>query len=144
MVNTGVNVECGKTSPVDTLASRLKTAREQSGLSQTELAKKAQLSQSTVGNIEAGIRAGAQSLAALAIALGVRYQWLRDGELPMKAQAEAASAWPFQRLTPERWAELDSYARAAMEEAALSKLRELTQEREATAQDASRKRAAPG
>ena len=50
------------------------------------------VAQSTVGNIEAGIRDGASSLAAIADALQVRYWWLRDGEgamEPSKLRADA-------------------------------------------------------
>jgi transcriptional regulator with XRE-family HTH domain len=123
-VNTSVSDASGKTAPVDTLPSRLKAARDAKGLSQPELARRAGVAQSTVGNIESGIRAGAQSLAALAIALEVRYQWLRDGELPMR-QAIEPMAWPFRYINPEEWGRLQPHERAAMEEAALEKLREI-------------------
>jgi transcriptional regulator with XRE-family HTH domain len=64
---------------MDTLASRLAYARKLRKIPQAKLAALAGVSQSTVGNIEAGIRDGASSLAALADALSVRYWWLRDG-----------------------------------------------------------------
>lgn len=64
---------------VDTLPSRLAHARKLRDLTQGKLAQMAGVSQSTIGNIEAGIRDGASSLAAIADALQVRYWWLRDG-----------------------------------------------------------------
>lgn len=64
---------------MDTLASRLAFARKTRDLSQPALAKLAGLSQSAIGNIEAGIRGGASSLAQIAHALQVSYWWLRDG-----------------------------------------------------------------
>jgi transcriptional regulator with XRE-family HTH domain len=77
---------------VDTLPSRLNHARTLRGLSQSKLAELAGVSQSTVGNIEAGIRDGAASLAAIADALQVRYWWLRDGEGPMEPTKLRADA----------------------------------------------------
>lgn len=77
---------------VDTLPSRLAHARKLRGLSQDKLAQAAGVSQSTIGNIEAGIRDGASSLTAIADALQVRYWWLRDGTGPMDLQALRADA----------------------------------------------------
>lgn len=126
-VNTDVSGQSGTTLVVDTLAARLKEAREEAGMSQPELARAASVSQGTIGNIEAGLRTGSQSLAAIALALRVRYLWLRDGQLP-KREPVVPTAWPFRRITADRWAELDAYERAAMEEAALTKLAELQAE----------------
>lgn len=67
---------------VTTIATRLKSARIEMGWSQDVLAKKSGVSQGTVGNIEAGIRRSYGSLPRIAEALGVRNNWLRDGELP--------------------------------------------------------------
>lgn len=69
---------------MDTLASRLKAARESRKLTQAALAQAAGVSQSTVGNIEAGTRGGLESLAPLAHALQVAYWWLRDGSGEME------------------------------------------------------------
>ncbi len=88
---------------MDTLPSRLAHARKLRDLTQGKLAQMAGVSQSTIGNIEAGIRDGASSLAAIADALQVRYWWLRDGTGPMElhklrpdaqAIAEAFDALP--------------------------------------------------
>ena len=86
-VNTNVFNDGGITGWMDSLASRLIAARELRKLTQTQLGKSAGVSQSTIGNIEAGIRDGAASLASIANALGVRYFWLRDGEGDMEARA---------------------------------------------------------
>jgi transcriptional regulator with XRE-family HTH domain len=78
-------------------------------LTQAKLAKLVGLSQGAIGNIESGQRDGQNSLANIAIALGVRYRWLRDGEEPMQASeptpqgqamtdAEAALLREFRRL----------------------------------------------
>lgn len=37
----------------------------------------------------------------------------------------AAHPWPFRRINPSMWSGLDPYVRAAMEEAALQKMREI-------------------
>ena len=65
---------------VDTIASRLKHARDLKDWTQGQLAKNAGVTQGTVGNIEAGLRKSLQSLPRLADALGVRHVWLRDGD----------------------------------------------------------------
>lgn len=48
-------------------------------MSQTELAKKAGVSQSTIGNLEAGLRKTAKNVTAIAAALQVNPFWLADG-----------------------------------------------------------------
>ena len=70
---------------MDTLAKRLRHAREDRDLTQTGLAKLAGVSQGTIGNIEAGIRGGLQSLAPIAMALQINYLWLRDGNGEMNS-----------------------------------------------------------
>ena len=85
------------------MPSRLAHARKLRDLTQGKLAQMAGISQGTIGNIEAGIRDGASSLAAIADALQVRYWWLRDGTGAMElhklrpdaqAIAEAFDALP--------------------------------------------------
>ena len=91
-VNTGVIFSDGISLDMDTLPCRLTYARESRGLTQTQLAKLAGVGQSTVGNIEAGIRGGLNSLAPIANALQIRYQWLRDGDGEMELPR---TSWPF-------------------------------------------------
>lgn len=62
-----------------TVAERLKKARERKEWSQAQLAAAAGLSQSTIGNIESGIRQARGSLPELAKVLGVSYEWLANG-----------------------------------------------------------------
>jgi phage repressor protein C with HTH and peptisase S24 domain len=81
-VNTLVSLQHGQMTAVDSIASRLARARERAGLTQQQLANLAGVSQSTIGNIEAGLRQSRGSLPQIAEALGVRLKWLRDGEEP--------------------------------------------------------------
>lgn len=85
---------------MDTVASRVIRAREAHGWTQSELARRSGVSQGTIGNIEAGIRNGLQSLADIADTLGVRYRWLRDGEEPMQPPA---LSWPFDQIEEVRF-----------------------------------------
>lgn len=86
----------------DALKHRLVKAREARGLTQGQLATIAKVSQGTIGNIEAGIRDGAASLAAIAHALSISYWWLRDGdgemELPRRQPDAEAIADAFEAL----------------------------------------------
>lgn len=63
-----------------TLADRLKWARLRAGLSQEQLGDKAGVSQSTIGNLEAGTRNSARRLPQIADILGVSALWLAEGE----------------------------------------------------------------
>ena len=70
---------------MNTIAARLKHAREVvRDLTQDQLAVLADVSQSTIGNIEAGTRQGKGSLIKIAKALRVSLDWLIDGEGPME------------------------------------------------------------
>lgn len=62
-----------------TLSERLKWARERQGLSQADLAKRSAVSQSTIGNLEAGTRLSARRLPQIADVLGVSPLWLAEG-----------------------------------------------------------------
>jgi len=64
-----------------TLAERLKISREESGLTQTELAGKAKLkNQSIIGSLETGHRKNSSHIPAIARALGVEALWLAEGK----------------------------------------------------------------
>ena len=63
-----------------TLSERLKHARKTKEWTQTHLAAACGLTQSAIGNIEAGIRDAKGSLPQIAQALGISYQWLASGE----------------------------------------------------------------
>ena len=92
---------------MDTVASRLTKARTLRGLTQTELAAASRVKQGTIGNIEAGIRGGLNSLAPIAIALRVSYWWLRDGEGDMELPY---AAWPFSPELADAVKHLDAEA----------------------------------
>lgn len=76
------------------IAQRLIQAREWKGWTQNQLASAADLSQSTIGNIESGTRQGRGSLPKIAKALGISHDWLADGEGEMVIQAVASAPGP--------------------------------------------------
>jgi transcriptional regulator with XRE-family HTH domain len=106
-VNTGVICCMGISTSMNTLASRLMRARTSRDLTQTQLAKLANVSQGTVGNIEAGIRGGLNSLAPIAHALQISYWWLRDGVGEMELPR---SGWPFSPELAEALKDMDPEA----------------------------------
>jgi len=65
---------------MNTLAERLTWAREQKGYTQDALAKKAGVSQSTIGNLESGLRLTARKILDIANAVGVDPMWLANGQ----------------------------------------------------------------
>lgn len=75
---------------MNTIAERLKIAREAAKLTQPELAAKAGVSQGTIGNIESGLRKRPRDLLSIAAALGVNPEWLETG----KGQMHSATKQP--------------------------------------------------
>jgi len=61
---------------VTNLSANLKQARKQAGLTQTELAKKAKVSQTTISDIERGRNQGSAELPRIALALGIAVEAL--------------------------------------------------------------------
>lgn len=95
--NTTVMQGEGEITGVTPLSARLIQARVRLGLSQTDLAQRAGVSQGTIGNIEAGIRKQPRELLAIAAAVGVRPEWLKDGTPPMETAATLGAVlerWP--------------------------------------------------
>jgi phage repressor protein C with HTH and peptisase S24 domain len=82
LCNTNVIWTRATITYVQTLAERLKAAREAEGLSQEQLAKDAGVAQSTIGNIEAGTRPRPATLPQIAARLHRRAEWLRTGKGP--------------------------------------------------------------
>ena len=68
---------------MNTIAERVKFAREKKHWSQAQLALAAGCVPSTIGNIESGARQSMGTLPKIAKALGVRHEWLayNDGEM---------------------------------------------------------------
>lgn len=62
---------------METIPDRLKRLRTEKGLSQAKLAAAAGVTQSTIGNIESGIRGYGESIVDIASALGVTPAYLR-------------------------------------------------------------------
>ncbi|WP_244098924.1 helix-turn-helix domain-containing protein [Burkholderia ambifaria] len=76
-----------------TLADRLKWARQKAGWSQEELGKKAGVSQSTIGNLEAGTRNSARRLPQIAAVLGVNALWLAEGRGEPASNSKARATY---------------------------------------------------
>lgn len=90
-VNTNVT-QAGQTiTTVNTIAERLKWARDRLGMTQIDLAKKAGVAQSTIGNIESGTRKNPRELLAIADAVLVYPAWLRSGKGPCESEQLEAS-----------------------------------------------------
>lgn len=92
--NTIVGQACRTITCVNTIAERLKEARDDLGLTQPALAEKAGVSQGTIGNIEAGLRKRPRDLLAIAAALGVNPGWMESGKGPKKAGVQNIEPGP--------------------------------------------------
>lgn len=75
---------------VNTLAERLKSARDALGLSQEQVALRAGVSQGTIGNIESGTRKRPRELLAIAKAVKVSPDWLLKGVGPRLTASSAS------------------------------------------------------
>ncbi|WP_103035506.1 helix-turn-helix domain-containing protein [Castellaniella caeni] len=107
---------------VDTFGDRLRTTRIRRGLSQAQLARACDLSQSAISAYENGSRLPKQA-ARLALALNVSLVWLSRGEgsadqarqTPPGSLQETAFAWPFASIEPHRFWALSTKDRQAVE-----------------------------
>ena len=105
------------------LSVRLKQSREALGISQAELAKKAGVSQSTIGNLESGSRKSPKYVLAIATALGVDPMWLQYGtgnQQPVVAPDNVLSYgsvydWPFLSVSQIEWAQLPNDVKALLD-----------------------------
>jgi transcriptional regulator with XRE-family HTH domain len=114
---------------VDTLGSRLKIARIQAGLTQTQLAEKAGVAQSDISKLERGDMAKTTGLPALARALLCDVDWLDTGEgdpdfgrkrryWPLSAELQATVA----RLQPDALLRMENMLRATFGMKAIEEL----------------------
>lgn len=67
---------------MSTIGSRIKEARTALGWSQVQLAEEVGVSQSSIGNIESGLRQRPRELVSIAKALRVSPEWLETGKGP--------------------------------------------------------------
>lgn len=70
-----------------TFSDRLNYVMNEQGMSQGMLAKKAGMAQPTIYRMTSGKAQGSSKILDIARALGVRAEWLLDGEEPMRSQA---------------------------------------------------------
>lgn len=75
------------------LKDRLKLARKQAKLSQTQAADKAGVDQATISNLERGRHLGSTHLLKIADALGVSYRWLTTGLGSMQTVEDERAAY---------------------------------------------------
>ena len=71
---------------VGTIAERIKKTRIDRGMTQGQLADAVGVSQSTIGNIESGVRKRPRELLSIAKALDVAPEWLETGKRGAPAQ----------------------------------------------------------
>jgi transcriptional regulator with XRE-family HTH domain len=68
-----------------TIGERIRSTRKEIGMGQTELGKKAGMSQSALSEVENGDSASTSKLPSIAAALGVNALWLETGKGPKHA-----------------------------------------------------------
>lgn len=97
-----------------TLGDRVKWARIQRGLSQTELAGRAGVSQGTIGNIESGARKKPRELLSLARALNASAAWLETGRGDWEVPQESELLDIFSQLSAHGRSALTQSARTVL------------------------------
>ncbi|KEY58470.1 helix-turn-helix transcriptional regulator [Serratia sp. DD3] len=92
---------------MNSLAERLKVAREKCGLSQLQLAEKVGLTQQSIGKIESGVTVQPRKLKQLALALGVSANWLQFGADENGSYQElVVKEWEDTKPDPQIFAEI--------------------------------------
>ncbi|MAL02206.1 MAG: hypothetical protein CL536_08715 [Alcaligenaceae bacterium] len=121
---------------VNTLAERLRYARNLRKLTQKELAKRANVSQGAISNFENQLRYHPRDILQLALALNVNPIWLLNGTLPMEIEIKIPVdsgakkigeptlhyTWPFQQILPVDYFSLPAEKRDLVEAMALTML----------------------
>lgn len=114
---------------------RLRQLRRDRELSQRQLAKMCQLSQSAISNYENGTRTVAREVFTLARVLNVSPAWLVEGRGPKQPDLVAPQSepelsykttyWPFKIVQPETLHELPKHELAIIENTLLALLQSL-------------------
>lgn len=84
------NSECYKVTGMETmntLAERLNHAMSLTGMTQGQLARAVNMAQPTIRRLTSGQAKGTSRIIDIADALGVRPEWLANGDEPMRAPA---------------------------------------------------------
>lgn len=115
-----------------TLGGRVKWARGQRKLSQTELATQAGVSQGTIGNIESGVRKRPRELLAIARALNASAAWLESGRGDWEVPQEAELLDIFSQLSTHGRSALTQSARTVLTAETLTAAARTATERAAT------------
>lgn len=86
------------------IGQRLRIAREKSGLTQAQLARRVRvkITQGTIGHIESGRSENSRYIVWIAAALNVRAEWLLTGD------GEMFDAWPWKDIARSDVLELPS------------------------------------
>lgn len=90
IVNTNVIKKPITIAIMTTFKDRLIEARTEAKLTQKELGERVGVTQSTIGNLEAGTRNGTTKIAEIAFAVGVDALWLATGEGEKKRRSYSA------------------------------------------------------
>jgi len=99
---------------VETLGERLKFAREQAKLTQTQLAARSGVAQSDISKLERGDMAKSTGLPALARALRCDIDWLDTGEGDPDF-GHKRRGWPFPSIDRSRFESLSDEQRAEIQ-----------------------------
>ena len=93
------------------LNERVSLAREHAQLTQAQLAKASGVSQQAIQKLESGKSKDSKKIAQIAIACGVRPEWLATGEEPMVAPLTLREVAP-SRYGDDEYADVTGYAQA--------------------------------
>jgi transcriptional regulator with XRE-family HTH domain len=80
LVNRQIDIKPGKNMTMTKLGFRIRSARKDAQMTQVELAQRVGIAQGTISNLEKGNYSGTASLIDIAMALGVRPEWLATGK----------------------------------------------------------------
>lgn len=129
----------GEKQALKTLGERVKWARATRGMSQSDLAKAAKVTQGTIGNLEAGIRKTSRSLLNIAKGLKANADWLETGKGEWDASRGTGpiKGAVFKEPSPDEWVLLAHWRHllSSDKKALVEKIAALAEEREAQKQE---------